>query len=98
MGIVDYLSRDPYNDPWPESELDKTIVVATIDSFHKALDCMNSRLENNGWLNPNENLLECSRRNVAKQSSLSGCYGNQNCQKRAKLDRNEINQLSRLSK
>ena len=89
MGIVDYLSRDPYNDPWPESELDKKFVVATIDSFHKLLDRMNSMLENNGWLNWNENLLENSRRNVAKQSSLSGCNGNQNGQKRATLDRNE---------
>ena len=88
MGIVNYLSPDPYNDPWPESEIDEKFVVATINSFHKAIDCMSSRLENTGRLNRNENLLECSRRNVAKQSSHSGCYGNQNGQKRAKLDRN----------
>ena len=25
MGIVDYLSRDPFNDPWPESELDENL-------------------------------------------------------------------------
>ena len=25
MGIVDYLSRDPFNDPWPESELDESL-------------------------------------------------------------------------
>ena len=36
MGIVDYLSRDPYNDSWPESELDEKFVVATINSFHEA--------------------------------------------------------------
>ena len=28
MRIVDYLSRDPYNDPWPESGLDEKFVVA----------------------------------------------------------------------
>ena len=98
MGIVDYLSRDPYNDPWPESEVDEKFAVATINSFHKALECMSSRLENTVRINRNKNLLECSRRNVAKQSSLIGCYGNQNGQKRAKLDRNETNQLSRPSK
>ena len=98
MGIVDCLSRDPYKVPWPESEIDEKFVVATINSFHKAIDCMSSRLENTGRLNRNENLLECSRRNVAKQSSHSGCYRNQNGQKRAKLDRNLRNQLSRPSK
>ena len=76
MGIVDYLSRDPYNAPWPENHLDKKFVIATINSFHKASDCMNSRLENTGSHNGNENLLEYSKRKVAKQSSLSGCHGN----------------------
>ena len=78
MGTVDYLSRDPYNSPWPENYLDKKFVIETINSFHKALDCMNSRLENTGSLNRNENLLEYFKRKVAKQSLLSGCYGNQN--------------------
>ena len=63
MGIVDYLSRDPFNDPWPESELDEKFVVASINSFHKALDCMNSRLEGIGSLNRNENVLEGMQRN-----------------------------------
>ena len=89
MGIVDYLLQDPYNDPWPESKLDNKIVVAIINSFHKALDCMDSRLEITGWLNRNENLLDKFRRNVAKQSWLSGWYGNENVQKRAKLDRSQ---------
>ena len=71
--------------------------MATINSFHEALYCISSRLENIGSLNRNEDVLEQSRRNVAKQSSLSGCYGNQNNQKRTKLDRNERNQLSRPS-
>ena len=73
MRIVDYLSRDPYNGPWPESGLDERFVVATINSFHEALYCMSSRLERIGSLNRNENVLEYSRRNVAKQSSLSVC-------------------------
>ena len=81
MGIVDYLSRDPFNDPWPESELDEKFVVATINSFHEAFDCRNSRLKETGSLNRNENVLECSRRNAKKQSSSNGCYSNQNGQK-----------------
>ena len=51
MGIVDYLSRDPYNDPWPESELDKKFVVETKNSFPEAFYCMSSRLESTGSLN-----------------------------------------------
>ena len=98
MGIVDYLSRDPFNDPWPESELDEKFVVATINSFHEAFDCKNIRLKETGSLNRNENVLGCSRRNAKKQSSSNGCYSNQNGQKRTKLDRNERNQFSRLQK
>ena len=84
MGIIDYLLRDPFNDPWPESELDKKLVVATINSFPEALYCMSSRIEGIGSLDWNENVLECSRRNVAKQSSINGCHDNQNGQKRKK--------------
>ena len=98
MGIVDYLSRDPFNDPWPESELDEKFVVATINSFHEAFDCWNSRLKASRSLNRNENVLECSRRNARKQSSSNGCYSNQNGQNRTKLDRNERKQFPRLQK
>ena len=98
MGIVDYLLRDPYNDPWPESELANKFVVATINSFHEALDCMNSRLKVTGSLDRNKNVLECSRRNAKKQSSSSGCYSNHNGQKRTKLDRHERKQFPRLQK
>ena len=98
MGIVDYLSRDPFNDPWPESELDEKFVVATINSFHEAFDCWNSRLKDSRSLNRNENVLECSRRNVTKQSSSNGCYSNQNGQNRTRLDRNERKQFPRLQK
>ena len=96
MGTVDYLSRDPFNDPWPESELDEKFIVATINSFHEALDCMNSRLEGIELLDRNKNVLELSRKNVAKQSPINGCHDNQNGQKRTKLDRNETKQFSRL--
>ena len=98
MDIVDYLSRDPFNDPSPESELDEKFIVATINSFHEALDCMNIRLKETGSLDRNENVLECSRRNAKKQSSSNGCYSNQNGQKRTKLDRNERKQFPRLQK
>ena len=40
MGIVDFLSRDPKCEPWPESVLDEKFVVTSIESFHKALDCL----------------------------------------------------------
>ena len=98
MGIVDYLSRDPFNDPWPESELDEKFVVATINSFHEAFDCWNSRLKDSSSLYRNENVLECSRRNVRKQSSCNGYYSNQNGQNRTKLDRNERKKFPRLQK
>ena len=98
MGIVDYLSRDPFNDPWPESELDEKFVVATINSFHEAFVCWNSRLKESRSLNRNENVLECSRRSARKQSSSNGCYSNQNGQNRTKLDRNERKQFPRLQK
>ena len=62
MGVVDCLSRESYKDTWPESEVDKKFVVATINSFHKAVDCINITLETNRPLNPNEVVLEYSRR------------------------------------
>ena len=58
MDIVDYLSRDPIGEPWPESELDEKFVVASIDQFYEALDCLNNRLiDTNTFIN-NENSLE----------------------------------------
>ena len=44
MGIVDYLSREPNGKPWPESDIDEKFVVTSIEDFHKALDCLSSRL------------------------------------------------------
>ena len=40
MGIVDYLSRDPKCEPWPESVLDENFVITVKkdDSIKLALD------------------------------------------------------------
>ena len=37
MGIVDYLSRKPTGEPWPESVLDEKFVVTSVECFHKAV-------------------------------------------------------------
>ena len=79
MGIVDYLSRDPKVEPWPESMLDEKFVVISIESFHKALDCLHSRLSYHDRLDRNENVLENSGidQNVSNQNTSSNsCYGN----------------------
>ena len=98
MGIVDYLSRNPKGEPWPESVLDEKFVVKSIESFHKAVDCLNSRLNDQDRLDRNENVLEYSRfdQNVSnKNTSSTRCYSNQNGPKRTKHDRNERNEDSR---
>ena len=98
MGIVDYLSRNPKGEPRLESVLDEKFVVTSIESFHKALDCLNSRLSDHDRLDWNENVLEYSRidQNVSNQNTSSTrCYGNQNGPKRTKHDRNERNEDSR---
>ena len=79
MGIVDYFSRNPKGEPWPESVLDEKFVVTSIESFHKALDCLNSRLNDQDRLDRNENVLEYSRfdQNVSnKNTSSTRCYSN----------------------
>ena len=58
MGIVDYLSRDNNGEPWPESVLDEKFVVSSIESFHKALDCLHSQFSDHDGLDRNENVLE----------------------------------------
>ena len=98
MGIVDYLSREPNGDPWPESELDERLVVASIEDFHKALDCLNGRLIDTNR-KVNVNILEHSgiRNNIShcKDDSSHGCYRNQFVQNQTKLDRSENGQNSR---
>ena len=73
MGIVDYLSRAPNGEPWPESELDEKFVVTSIESFHKALDCLHSRLSDHDGLDRNENVLDYSiiDQSVSKQNTSS---------------------------
>ena len=99
MGIVDYLSRETNGKPWLESKLDEIFVVTSIESFHKALDCLSSRL---GETNQNIdiNVLEHSgvkrEINHCKDSSSHGCYGSQFVQNCTKLDRNENGQSSRF--
>ena len=44
MGIVIYLSRKPTGEPWPETKLDETFVLTSIECFHRALDFLYSRL------------------------------------------------------
>ena len=48
MGIVDYLSRKPNGEPWPETASDKNFVAISIGNFYKALYCLSSRLNNTG--------------------------------------------------
>ena len=99
MGIVDYLFRDPKGEPWPESVLDEKFVVTSIESFHKALDCLHSQPSDHDRLDRNKNVLENSGidQNVSNQNTSSNnCYGNQNGLKRTKHDRNESKTSSRL--
>ena len=101
MGIVNFLSRDPNGEPWPESELDEKIVVTSIESFHKALDCLHSRLSDHDGLDRNEKVLDFSvnDQRVSKQNTSSNsCYGNQNGQKRTEHDLNESETRSRSTK
>ena len=98
MGIADYLSRDPKGEPWPESVLDEKFVVKSIESFHKALDCLHSRLSDHDRLDRNENVLVYSRidQNVSNQNmSSNSCYGHQNGLKWTRNDRNERKTISR---
>ena len=101
MGIVDYLSREPNGDPWPESELDERFIVTSIESFHEALDCLSSRFSET-FQDIAINILEHSRttreNNHCRDSSSRSCYGNQCVQNWTKLDRNENVQSSRFQK
>ena len=93
MGIVDCLSRDPNGEPWPESYLDKKFVVASIEHFHKALDCLSSRLNDTVNTIQNENILEHSglrdTLDKLKDTPSHCCFSNRTVQKRTGLDRNE---------
>ena len=79
MGIVDYLSREPTREPWPETKLVEKFVVTSIECFHKALDCLYSRLNATDSVNQNENLLEHSQKQKREDKLLNsrhGCHSN----------------------
>ena len=101
MGIVDYLSREPNGDPWPESELDERFVVTSIENFHKALECLSSRFIDTDQ-NIDVNILELSgiksEINHCKDNSSHGCYSDRFVQNWTKLDRNENGQSSRFQR
>ena len=100
MDIVDYLSREPTGEPWSESNLDEKFVVKSIECFHKAFDCLYSRLSGTNSPNQNEKLLELSQQQKITSEvtkSRHSCYSNQKVQKRTKLDRNANGFGSRFS-
>ena len=96
MGIVDYLSKEPNG-----SKLDEKFMATSIEEFHRALDCLNSRLKNKTQLNRNGEILELSEmRNTldgTKDTSFHSCYCNQSVQNRTRLDRYKNGQNSRFS-
>ena len=75
-------------------------MVASIDQFHAALDCLNSRLVDTNTFIDDENILEHSDRRSTldelSNTSSPGCYSNRFVQNQTKLDRNEKGQNSRL--
>ena len=100
MGIVDCLSREPNGDPWPVFEIDKKFVVTSIENFHKARYCWNSRLSNTTESSNSVKVLEHSEGNTGSNAkantSSHSCYSNQIGSKRTGLDRNENGQSPRL--
>ena len=102
MGIVDYMSREPNGEPWPESDVDEKFVVASIECFHKALDCLSSRLNDTAKEIQNDNNLEHfglrDTLNELIDKSSHSCYSNCFVQKRTWFDRNENGSNSILSK
>ena len=101
MGIVDYMSREPNGEPWPETYLDEKFVLASIECFHKALDYLSSRLNDTLNIKQNVNILEHSgfrdTLDELKDTSSNGCYSNRAVQKRTRLDRNKNGPNSSLS-
>ena len=101
MAIVDFLSREPNTEPWPESELDEKFVATSIENFHKALYCLNNRLLDMAEPARNKLILENFSNNTGgddnANTSSHGCYSNQIGSKRTRLDQNENGQDSRIS-
>ena len=83
MSIVDYLTRKPNGEPSQELKLDKKLVVNFIESFHKALDCLSTRLNDTRELERNELIIEKTKakRSINNQNTSSlSCYGNRSGQ------------------
>ena len=101
MGVVDYMSREPNGEPWPETYLEEKFVVASIECLHKELDCLNSRLNDTTHAIQNDNILEHSGSSNTldeiNAKSSHGCYSKRSVQKRTRLDRNESGLISSLS-
>ena len=99
-GYSGLFVQEPNGEPWPEAELDEKFVVASIDQFQTALDCLNSRLLDTNTFIDEANILEYSeRRNTLDElsnTSSPGCYSNRSVQNQTKLDRNENDQNSRF--
>ena len=92
MGIVDHLSREPTGEPWPETKLDEKFVVTSIECFHRALDCLYSRLNDTNATIQSEKVLEYSQKQKREDKLLKSrrsCYSNKTVKNRTKLDRNE---------
>ena len=77
------------------------MVVTSIENFHKALKCLNSRLIDT---DPKINVIILEHSGIrnkishCKDNSSHGCYGNQFLQNWTRLDRNENGQSSRFQK
>ena len=101
MDLVDKLSREPNGEPSPESELDEKFVVTSIENFHRALYSLNNQLLDMAEPVRNEYILEHSGRNTGSDNKVNtsshGCYSNQICSKRTRLERNENGRNSRIS-
>ena len=82
--------------------LDGKFVVASIEGFHKTLDCLDSRLNDTAKEIQNDNILEHSglgdTLNELKDKSSHSCYCNRSVQKRTRLNRNKNGPNSSLSK
>ena len=92
MGIEDYLSREPTGKPWPETKLAEKFVVTSIECFHRALDCLYSRLNDSDVTIQSEKVLEYSHKQKREDNLLKsrrGRHSNKTVKNRTKLDRNE---------
>ena len=92
MVIVDYLSREPTGEPWPETKLDEKFVVTSIECFQRALGCLYSRLNDTDVTIQSKKVLEYSQKHKREDKlskSRRGCHSNKTVKNRTKLDRNE---------